>query len=64
MAALDARWRKSRRSNNNSACVEVRLLGTVDVRDTKLAEASPVLAFQPAAWVDFVTALRAGEYDH
>lgn len=63
MAALARTWRKASYSTNGASCVEVRLLGTVDVRDTKLGDASPVLAFEPAAWTDFVHAVQAGQLD-
>ncbi|MDQ3577313.1 MAG: DUF397 domain-containing protein [Actinomycetota bacterium] len=46
-------WRKSSYSNAN-ACVEVGSTSKiVGVRDTKLAQASPVLAFTPQAWALF-----------
>lgn len=63
MAALDASWRKASYSTNGASCVEVRLLGTVDVRDTKLGEASPILSFAPTAWATFVATVRSGTFD-
>ncbi|MDQ3404634.1 MAG: DUF397 domain-containing protein [Actinomycetota bacterium] len=51
--AVATNWRKSSYSNEN-ACVEVGSTSKiVGVRDTKLAQASPVLAFTPQAWAVF-----------
>ncbi|MFC0005821.1 DUF397 domain-containing protein [Micromonospora siamensis] len=51
-----ARWRKSSRSGDEGACVEMALLpGTVAVRDSK-DPAGPALLFAPAAWVAFADA--------
>ncbi|HEX5495574.1 MAG TPA: DUF397 domain-containing protein [Mycobacteriales bacterium] len=62
--ALDERWRKSTRSNNNGACVEVRLsAGQVQVRDSKHHGTGPVLAFAPATWAEFVAATGTGLLD-
>lgn len=61
MAALDARWRKSRHSDVNGACVEVRLAGDrVEVRDSK-DRGGPVLRVAPAQWTVLVAAVGAGE---
>jgi hypothetical protein len=49
-------WRKS--SHSNQSCVEVGADGAVLVRDTKLGEASPILAVTPAAWRTFVASVR------
>jgi hypothetical protein len=49
-----AAWRKSSRSGNAGACVEVatNLPAVVAVRDSKDA-AGPVLTFAPAQWALF-----------
>lgn len=61
---LDARWRKSTRSGSSGSCVEVRLInGTVQVRDTKLGEASPVLPFDAGQWATLLAGVRADGYD-
>ena len=57
-----ATWTKSSFSGNNNGCVEVACLGDkVFVRDSKLGEGSPVLAFSPHEWSCFVAGVRAGE---
>ena len=55
----DRGWFKSFRSSNNASCVEVRLAGdSVGVRDSK-DRTGPTLAFDPAGWTSFLTALKA-----
>ncbi|MEU6131629.1 DUF397 domain-containing protein [Saccharopolyspora sp. NPDC047091] len=58
-------WRKSTRSNaNGGACVEVAL--TTDhsaVRDSKLGQASPVLAFGSGAFGAFLRGIKSGKLD-
>lgn len=56
---LSSEWRKSSRSGSNDQgqCVEARALaGAVQVRDTKLGEASPILDVSPDTWRGFVAA--------
>lgn len=56
---MDARWRKSTRSGGSGSCVEVRLVdGTVQVRDTKLGEDSPILDFDARQWAVFTADIR------
>ncbi|WP_143232730.1 DUF397 domain-containing protein [Actinoplanes regularis] len=57
------RWVRSRHCNSGS-CVEVAAMGaTMAVRDSKLADASPVLMFDRGAWSDFLAGVNAGEFD-
>ena len=58
-------WRKSTRSGNGgSDCVEVarNLPGVVGVRDSK-DRSGPALTFEPAAWSDFLSGVKDGEFD-
>jgi hypothetical protein len=36
--------------------------GTVGVRDGKVGETSPVLAFESEAWLAFIAGIKAGEF--
>jgi len=56
-------WRKSARSNNGGACVEVatNLPGVVAIRDSKDPD-GPKLIFTPAEWRAFVGAVREGQF--
>ncbi len=55
----DAIWIKSSRSNGQSACVEVALLGpgTVPIRDSKNPH-GPILVASGAAWDMFVEHIK------
>jgi hypothetical protein len=67
IAALSAadNWHKATFSGGaNSGCVEVATVpGYIGVRDTKLGETSPVLAFTPVEWQAFLDGVRAGEFE-
>jgi hypothetical protein len=57
-ALTAASWRKSSRSGDQGACVEVAVIaGTVAVRDSK-DPTGPLLQFSGAAWAAFATAAR------
>lgn len=58
-----APWRKSSRSSQDSACVEIVFVdGQVAVRDSKAQDGS-VLVFSAAAWEAFLDGVRRGEFD-
>ncbi|GAA4595670.1 hypothetical protein BJY16_001752 [Actinoplanes octamycinicus] len=60
---LDQTWRKSTRSGDNGACVEVRRVDdTVEVRDTK-DRTKPSHIFTLAEWEAFVGGAKDGEFD-
>jgi hypothetical protein len=56
-------WRKSARSNNGGACVEVatNLPGIVAVRDSKDPE-GPALAFSSDDWRAFIRQLKHQQF--
>ena len=57
-------WRKSHRSHQTGACVEVarNLPGVVAVRDSK-DRTGPVLTLAPSAWQEFIVAVKSSELD-
>ncbi|GAA3008929.1 hypothetical protein GCM10010519_45190 [Streptomyces lactacystinicus] len=58
-------WAKSSYSSSeNGNCVEVGVTsaGTIPVRDTKQHRRGPVLEFTPAAFQNFLDAVKAGEF--
>jgi Domain of unknown function (DUF397) len=65
MDLTSAEWHKSSYSNGNGGqCVEVarNLPGVVAVRDSKDPQ-GPELIFEPAQWLTFTGAIKAGEFD-
>lgn len=62
-----ANWRKSSYSGTNGGdCIEwapsyAATTGRVPVRDSKDPQ-GPALAFSPAAWADFVAAVKSGGF--
>jgi hypothetical protein len=61
---LETRWKKSTRSGAAGHCVEAQIQdGTVQVRDTKLGEASPILNFTRDEWTAFLGGANDGEFD-
>ncbi|MGH3698466.1 MAG: DUF397 domain-containing protein [Pseudonocardiaceae bacterium] len=60
----DARWFTSSYSSGSAQCVEVAVLpGHQLVRDSKLGDASPVLAVSPTEWSAFTAGVQAGHLD-
>jgi hypothetical protein len=58
-----AEWRKSTRSNNGGACVEVarNLPGVVAVRDSKHRD-GPALIFAPREWQSFISGVKVDRF--
>ncbi|MFI5493225.1 DUF397 domain-containing protein [Actinoplanes sp. NPDC051859] len=62
--ASGAKFKKSRRSGNNGACVEVatNLPHIVAIRDSKDSD-GPVLVFPASMWAAFLDAVHVGDFD-
>lgn len=58
-------WRTSSRSGTGgNACVELAVgREQTSIRDSKLGQTSPVLAFPGDEFSTFLTAVKAGRYD-
>lgn len=55
---------KSSFSNPSGNCVDVtETLDGVEVRDTKLGDASPVHRYTAEEWDAFIAGVKAGEFD-
>ncbi|MER7080380.1 protein of unknown function [Saccharopolyspora kobensis] len=56
-------WKKSSRSGQANACVEVasNVPGRALVRDSKLGGSSPTLNVTASAFADFVAAIKSGK---
>lgn len=62
MGCVEARWQAASECTHGN-CVEARRdRGLVEVRDSKDKD-GPVLAFGPAAWLEFLYASRDGTFD-
>jgi Domain of unknown function (DUF397) len=56
-------WRRSTRCANNG-CVETSFMADAYlVRDSKEIGGA-ILSFGPARWMDFITAIKAGEFSN
>ncbi|HZD15135.1 MAG TPA: DUF397 domain-containing protein [Pseudonocardiaceae bacterium] len=59
-----ASYRKSSRSSGAQECVLVGTAqGWVGIRDSKLGDESPILAFTEAEWKAFTAGVRHSEFD-
>lgn len=60
LADNEPRWFKSSHSTADDQCVEVAVLadGSILLRDSKISDTSPTLAFTPAQWRTFLAAAR------
>ncbi|MEV0900304.1 DUF397 domain-containing protein [Actinoplanes sp. NPDC049802] len=60
---LDQTWRKSTRSGDNGACVEIRRVDdTIELRDTK-DRSKPAHTFTLAEWEAFIGGAKDGEFN-
>lgn len=62
---LQARWTKSNRSSaGGNNCLEAQLAGNVvQVRDSKLGDASPILEFTADEWRAAIGGFQDGDFD-
>lgn len=63
--STNPQWRKSSRSAQANACVEVatNIKGTALVRDSKLGDASPILGTSPEMFAVFISGVKSGRFD-
>ncbi|CAM3270942.1 DUF397 domain-containing protein [Stackebrandtia soli] len=52
------KWRKPSRSGNGGNCVEARIASLVEVRDSKLGDASPILSMSAEDFGALLNAAR------
>lgn len=58
---VQARWTKSTRSNPSGNCVMTKTDGReIQVRDSKLGDASPILSFSFEDWGSFIAEIKRG----
>jgi len=63
LEVADLRWRTSRRSAGNGACVEVApAAGRVFLRDSKDPD-GPVMQYPGSSWRVFTRAAKTGQFD-
>jgi hypothetical protein len=62
---VEAAWFKSSYSQGQNSCVETAAApaGTIYLRDSKLGDSSPILAFSPDEWAAFLAGVKHGEFD-
>jgi hypothetical protein len=63
LETIGLQWRKTRRSANNGACVELApVSGQILIRDSKDPN-GPVIKYSGGSWRLFITAAKTGHFD-